>query len=135
MAPSLLEMVWFMNTRMKGSLPVDASSTDFVVSISKSSDFRGDKFFQEFTRVWKPGGEIVIHQTSADAKETETAGCRFSDIEVVQMAELQSFGIKAKKPTWKLDSSFSLMKTVKSLPKFLIDDDMDLIDEDSLLSE
>ncbi|PWA96152.1 ATPase [Artemisia annua] len=75
MAPSLLEMVWFMNTRMKGSLPVDASSTDFVVSISKSSDFPGDKFFEEFTRVWKPGGEIVIHQTSADAKET-----LFSDV-------------------------------------------------------
>ncbi|PWA71949.1 chloride channel, voltage gated [Artemisia annua] len=65
----------------------------------------------------------------------ELAGCRFSDIEVVQVAELQSFGIKAKKPTWKLDSSFSLKKTVKSFPKVLIDDDMDLIDEDSLLSE
>lgn len=49
---------------------MDASSTDFVISISKSSDFPGDKFFEEFSRVWKPGGEIVIHQTSADAKET-----------------------------------------------------------------
>ncbi|PWA53605.1 pumilio 23 [Artemisia annua] len=91
--------------------------------------------FGEFSRVLKPGVEIVIHQTSADAKETETAGCRFSDIEVVQMAELQSFGIKAKKPTWKFGSSFSLKKMVKSLPKVLIDDDMDLIDEDSLLSK
>ncbi|PWA39267.1 Dynamin [Artemisia annua] len=63
----------------------------------------------------------------------ETAVCRFSDIEVVQMAELQSFGIKAKKPTWKFGSSFFLKKTVKSLPKVLIDDDMDLIDEDNLL--
>ncbi|PWA13736.1 protein TOPLESS [Artemisia annua] len=41
--------------------------------------------------------------------------------------------IKAKKPTWKLGSSFSLKKPVKSL--LLIDDDMDLIDEDHLLSE
>ncbi|PWA38000.1 anamorsin [Artemisia annua] len=49
------------------------------------------------------------------------------------MAELQSFGIKAKKPTWKFGSSFFLKKTVKSLPKVLIDDDMDLIDEDNLL--
>ena len=46
---------------------MDASSTDFVISISKSSDFPGDKFFEEFSRVLKPGGEIVI--TSADAKE------------------------------------------------------------------
>ncbi|PWA33890.1 G2/mitotic-specific cyclin-1 [Artemisia annua] len=89
MAPSLLEMVWFMNTPMK----------DEIFSCE------------------------------------ETVGCRFSDIEVVQMAELQSFGIKAKKPTWKFGSSFSLKKTVKSLPKVLIDDDMDLIDEDSLLSK
>ncbi|GJU44673.1 anamorsin [Tanacetum coccineum] len=124
------------------SLPVDASSTDFVVSISKSSDFPGDKFFEEFSRVLKPGGEIVIHQTSADAKETTKSSLErkllvagFSDIQVVQVAELQSFGIKAKKPTWKLGSSFSLKKPVKSLPKVLIDDEMDLIDEDSLLSE
>jgi SAM-dependent methyltransferase len=130
------------------SLPVEASSTDYVISISNSSDFPGDKFFEEFSRVLKPGGEIVIHQTSADAKETTKSSLErkllvagFSDIEVVQMAELQSFGrikakqIKAKKPTWKLGSSFSLKKPVKSLPKVLIDDDMDLIDEDSLLSE
>nr|GEU95453.1 anamorsin homolog [Tanacetum cinerariifolium] len=124
------------------SLPVDASSTDFVVSISKSSDFPGDKFFEEFSRVLKPGGEIVIHQTFADAKETTKSSLErkllvagFSDIQVVQVAELQSFGIKAKKPTWKLGSSFSLKKPVKSLPKVLIDDEMDLIDEDSLLSE
>ncbi|PWA99780.1 Dynamin [Artemisia annua] len=43
--------------------------------------------------------------------------------------------IKTKKPTWKLVSSISLKMPVKSLPKVLIDDDMDLIDEESLLSE
>lgn len=40
--------------------------------------------------------------------------------------------LKFKKPSWKIGSSFSLKK---ALPKIQIDDDMDLIDEDSLLTE
>ena len=42
--------------------------------------------------------------------------------------------VKAKKPSWKIGSSFSL-KASKRLPKVQIDDDVDLIDEDSLLTE
>ena len=49
---------------------MDASSTDLIISISKSSGFPGDKLFEEFSRVLKPGGEIFIHQNSAIAKET-----------------------------------------------------------------
>ena len=41
----------------------------------------------------------------------------------------------AKTPSWKIGSSFSIKKVAKVLPKVQIDDDMDLIDEDSLLSE
>ncbi|KAI3812940.1 hypothetical protein L1987_17653 [Smallanthus sonchifolius] len=130
------------NLRYPGSLPVDSSSIDRVILISKASDFSGDKLFEELSRVLKPDGEIFIHQTSDADKETAKSFLErkllvlgFSDIQVVQMAELQSFGIKGKKPTWKIGSSFSLKKPVKSLPKVQIDDDMDLIDEDSLLSE
>lgn len=43
--------------------------------------------------------------------------------------------IKAKKPTWKIGSSFALKKPAKTLPKVILDDDLDLIDEDSLLTE
>ncbi|KAK2421172.1 anamorsin protein [Trifolium repens] len=44
--------------------------------------------------------------------------------------------IKAKKPSWKIGSSFALKKkVVKSSPKVQIDFDSDLIDENSLLSE
>ncbi|ONH90130.1 hypothetical protein PRUPE_8G036300 [Prunus persica] len=43
--------------------------------------------------------------------------------------------VKAKKPSWKIGSSFALKKTTKSLPKVQINDDSDLIDEDSLLTE
>ncbi|XP_076925813.1 anamorsin homolog [Bidens hawaiensis] len=124
------------------SLPVDSSSVDVVIFISKSSDFSGDKLFEECSRVLKPGGEIFIHQTSDIVKETVKSSLErkllvlgFSDIQLVQTAELQSLGIKGKEPTWKIGSSFSLKKPAKSLPKVQIADDMDLIDEDSLLSE
>lgn len=44
--------------------------------------------------------------------------------------------IKARKPSWKIGSSFAIeRKPTKVLPKVQIDDDMDLIDEDSLLTE
>lgn len=43
--------------------------------------------------------------------------------------------VTGKKPSWKIGSSFSLKKIPKVLPKVHIDDDMDLIDEDSLLTE
>nr|GEV73007.1 anamorsin homolog [Tanacetum cinerariifolium] len=43
--------------------------------------------------------------------------------------------IKAKKHTWKLGLLFYLKKPMKILPKVLIDDEMDLIDNNSLLSE
>ncbi len=41
--------------------------------------------------------------------------------------------VKAKKPVWKIGSSFTIKKVTKSSPKVQINDD--LIDEDSLLSE
>lgn len=57
---------------MAGSLAVDSSSTDFVISMCKSSDFPGDKLLEELSRVLKPGGEIFFHHTCdvAAAKET-----------------------------------------------------------------
>ncbi|GJW01435.1 hypothetical protein Tco_1556686 [Tanacetum coccineum] len=44
-----------------------------------------------------------------------------------EVARITPQKIKAKKPTWKLGSSFSLKKPVKILLKVLIDDDIDLI--------
>ena len=43
--------------------------------------------------------------------------------------------IIAKKTSWKIGSSFALKTAIKSSPKVQIDDDVDLIDEDSLLTE
>lgn len=129
------------------SLPMDTSSVDFIISMGKSQDFPNEKLFEEFSRVLKPGAEVFVHQTLDATKENATSSLErkllvagFSDIEVVRMAEvlpqgLQSFGVKGKKPSWKIGSSFSLKKPLKTLPKVQINDDMDLIDEDSLLSE
>ncbi|KAI3788102.1 hypothetical protein L2E82_00766 [Cichorium intybus] len=48
---------------------MDTSSLDFIISMGTSQDFPGDKLFEEFSRVLKPGGEIFIHQTLDFAKE------------------------------------------------------------------
>jgi len=129
------------------SLPMDTSSVDFIVSMGRSQDFPGDKLFKEFSRVLKPGGELFVNQTVDAAKdnmasslERELLVAGFSDIEVVRKAEVlsegvHSFGVKGKKPSWQIGSSFSLKKPVKNLPKIQVVDEMDLIDEDSLLSE
>lgn len=50
------------------------------------------------------------------------------------MKSLLLLQVKAKKPSWKIGSSFSI-KASKGLPKIQINDDMDLIDEDALLTE
>ncbi|KAL7597158.1 hypothetical protein Lser_V15G30386 [Lactuca serriola] len=117
------------------SLQMESSSVDFIISMGTSEDFPGDNLVGEFSRVLKPGGEIFIHQSFDAAKKNTTSSlgrkllvAGFSNIEVVQMAEvlsegLQSFGVKGKKPSWKV------------LPKVVVVDEMDVIDEDSLLSE
>ncbi|KAM7484816.1 hypothetical protein LguiA_000825 [Lonicera macranthoides] len=129
------------------SLPLDSASVDIVLSICGSLDFPGDKLFEEFSRVLRPGGTILLQRTSQSATEQMTTSSTerkllvagFLDIQVVQMtpvvSEMTSVGIKAKKPSWKIGSSFSIKKPLKVLPKVQIDDDLDLIDEDSLLSE
>ncbi|XWS31545.1 hypothetical protein CRYUN_Cryun23aG0085400 [Craigia yunnanensis] len=47
----------------------------------------------------------------------------------------QSFGVKAQKPSWKIGSSFAIKKIMKNPLEIQMDDDSDLLDEDSLLTE
>ncbi|KAG5545135.1 hypothetical protein RHGRI_017563 [Rhododendron griersonianum] len=76
-----------------------------------SSEFPGHQLFEEIPRVVKPGGMVLLHQSSESAPGKM---------------------IKARK----IGASFALeRKPTKVLPKVQIDDDMDLIDEDSLLTE
>ncbi|KAL1803620.1 hypothetical protein ACET3Z_032267 [Daucus carota] len=130
-----------------GSLPVDPSSVDIVVCICHSLDFLDKKLLDEFSRVLKPGGQILF-QTSQSTLDQTTSSLQgkllvagYVDVQIGTMtltvpSEVsQPITVKAKRPSWKVGSSFSIKKAMKNLPKLQIDDDMDLIDEDSLLSE
>uniref|UniRef100_A0A7N0TB01 Anamorsin homolog n=1 Tax=Kalanchoe fedtschenkoi TaxID=63787 RepID=A0A7N0TB01_KALFE len=126
-------------------LSVGTSSVDIVISIWASSEF---PLFGEVARVLKPGGSFLIYKKSHSDIAAQTTGLErkllvsgFVDPENIQpqaLAPSESelyIGVKSKKPSWKIGSSFALKKPTKALPKIQIDDDMDLIDEDSLLTE
>lgn len=131
------------------NLPVDSSSMDVVISISRSLQFPSDLLFGEISRVLKPGGTVLICKgLQSVAEETdkeiltlerklllagflETQGLQLKAVGLSGV--VQSFGVKAKKPSWKIGSSFAIKKSTKGSVKVQIDDD--LIDEDSLLTE
>ncbi|KAK1387332.1 Anamorsin-like [Heracleum sosnowskyi] len=130
-----------------GSLPVDPSSVDIAICICSSLEFLDKNLLDEFSRVLKPGGQILF-QTSQSTFDQTTSNLQgkllvagFVDLQTGTMTSalpsevLQPLTIKAKRPSWKVGSSFSIKKAMKNLPKLQIDDDTDLIDEDSLLSE
>ncbi|PRQ41705.1 putative anamorsin, S-adenosyl-L-methionine-dependent methyltransferase [Rosa chinensis] len=96
---------------MTGQLPQGTSSIDIVVALCRSIEFLSEQLLKETSRVLKPGGTILVYKTYETDK------------------------VKAKKPSWKIGSSFALKKPSKTLPKLQIDDHSDLIDEDSLLTE
>lgn len=58
-----------MNNTVTGSLQMESSSVDFIISMGTSEDFPGDNLVGEFSRVLKPGGEIFIHQSFDAAKK------------------------------------------------------------------
>ncbi|KAF9682795.1 hypothetical protein SADUNF_Sadunf05G0145500 [Salix dunnii] len=132
-------------------LPMDPSSVDIVISIFSSIEFPGDLLLKEIFRVLKPGGTILIYSSQQSViGETDTAisGLQrklllggFLEAEALQPKSVGlstvicSFGVKAKKPSWNIGSSFALKKSIKSPVKVQNDDYSDLIDEDSLLTE
>ncbi|EFH50150.1 hypothetical protein ARALYDRAFT_488714 [Arabidopsis lyrata subsp. lyrata] len=128
--------------------PLDASSVDAVLAISKTSDFPSDKICGEFSRILKPGGTVfvckVLEGETGEMQQTIQRRVTLAGFLEPQCLDLKSiklstfslsFGIKAKKPSWKIGSSFALKKPAKVLLKVNLDDDLDLIDEDSLLTE
>ncbi|KAJ6681450.1 ANAMORSIN-like protein [Salix koriyanagi] len=132
-------------------LPLDPSSVDIVISIFRSVEFPGDLLVKEIFRVLKPGGTILIYssqQSVIGEIDTAFSGLQrklllggFLEAEALQPKSVGlstvicSFGVKAKKPSWNIGSSFALKKSIKSPVKVQNDDYSDLIDEDSLLTE
>ncbi|GAB2233577.1 hypothetical protein Droror1_Dr00002803 [Drosera rotundifolia] len=127
-------------------LPFESSSVDATVTISQSLEFPSTVLLEEISRILKPDGKILLKLgvEIANAGEDKTlsslkmkllvAGFLKPESMVTKSKESSSFGVKAKKPSWKIGSSFSIKKVTKSLPKIELDDS-DLIDEDSLLTE
>ncbi|KAI3903963.1 hypothetical protein MKX01_004031, partial [Papaver californicum] len=72
-------------------------------------------FLEEISRVLKPRGTVLIQAPQPATTSTDK--------------------VKASKPSWKIGSSFSIKKATPIFPKVQQDDDLDLIDEDSLLTE
>ncbi|KAI9075582.1 hypothetical protein K1719_042488 [Acacia pycnantha] len=131
-------------------LPVESSSMDIVILIWQSLECPPDQLVQEILRVLKVGGSTLIRKPSQSALgsvdkmmsdlEHKLLLAGFSETQILQLkptisSEIKPSGIKAKKPSWKIGSSFALKKAVKTPPKVQIDDDSDLIDEDNLLTE
>ncbi|XP_018511133.1 anamorsin homolog isoform X1 [Brassica rapa] len=129
-------------------VPLDSSSVDTVLAISTTSEFPSDKIYGEFSRILKPGGSVFVC-TNSEGENVELQQTLQRRVTLAGFMEPQSLdltsiklpnfslsgGIKAKKPSWKIGSSFALKKPAKTLPKVNLDDDLDLIDEDSLLTE
>ncbi|KAJ0024722.1 hypothetical protein Pint_06826 [Pistacia integerrima] len=132
-------------------LPMESNSLDLVISISTSLEFPDDRMLCESSRVLKPSGTILLYKKfkseegnvvkafSALERKLLLAGfvnaVHFDLKSVVAAVNVHSFGVKSKKPSWEVGSSFALKKAPKSLLKVQLDDDSDLIDEDSLLTE
>ncbi|XP_049361751.1 anamorsin homolog [Solanum verrucosum] len=119
--------------------PVESASMDVVALICRSLEFPSDKLCGDISRVLKPGGTVLLSLSSQSVSKEKSTHDRklllagFSDTQSFEAGH--SIVITAKKPSWKVGSSFSIKKVAKSLPKVQIVDDSDLIDEDSLLTE
>ncbi|KAI3941108.1 hypothetical protein MKW92_011292 [Papaver armeniacum] len=131
------------------NLPMESVSIDFVVYIVRTVELL-DQFLEEISRVLKPGGTVLIQAPQPTSVSTDKVSSTFERklllagylvLQVLDLKSLvpevnvQSVTVKASKPSWKIGSSFFIKKATPSLPKVWLDDDLDLIDEDSLLTE
>ncbi|XVE77814.1 hypothetical protein DITRI_Ditri13aG0092700 [Diplodiscus trichospermus] len=143
--PKRFDPLIIMQTSL-ARLPLESSYVDLVIFISKLVGFPADELYAEIFRVLTPGGMLVIygsfHSGSNEAEKVMSdIECKllftgFLEGECFQLKSIaQSFGVKAKKPSGKVGSSFAIKKTMKGPLKIQMDDDSDLIDEDSLLTE
>ncbi|XP_073012005.1 anamorsin homolog [Typha latifolia] len=132
-----------------GKLGFGNATVDFVIAVWKNPSNFGDQWLEEIGRVLKPGGKVLL-QTSllsieqdkpSSALERKLLVSGFVDVQALEAKSLltyedvQHITIKGKKASWTVGSSFPIKKAIKAVPKIQMDDDSDLIDEDSLLTE
>ncbi|XP_010240602.1 anamorsin homolog isoform X1 [Brachypodium distachyon] len=128
----------------RGKLPFDDASVGAVLSVIKKAESFGDQLVAEVSRVLKAGGIVLVQSFTPSSEqkpnnyiERQLLMGGFVEVQTSATSSqdsVQSVTIKAKKPSWSMGSSFPLKKATKALPKIQIDDDDELIDEDSLLT-
>ncbi|CAA0829702.1 Anamorsin homolog [Striga hermonthica] len=122
-------------------ISVESSSIDGIVSLCKSLDFPSEQLLADISRILKPGGTILLSSTRETSQGRTVNSSLERKLLLAGFLDLKSssgghsFGVSGKKPTWKIGSSFIIKKISQALPKVQIDDDAELIDEDSLLTE
>lgn len=128
-----------------GKLPFDDVSLGAVLAVIKNVESLRDQLVSEISRVLKAGGRVLVQNTAPSSSQKPNANIErkllmggFVEVQAsaaTTQDTVQSVTIKAKKASWSMGSSFPLKKATKALPKIQIDDDSELIDEDSLLTE
>ncbi|GJY95029.1 DNA polymerase alpha catalytic subunit [Tanacetum coccineum] len=123
----------FISTNYKGLMMCDDETCDYT---TRSLNLRviGDSERGTYSEanVYKQLSFLLDANRCIDKVEANFRNSVEKEVaRITPLVELSSLIQKAKKPTWKLGSSFSLKKPVKILLKVLIDDDIDLIDEDN----
>ncbi|XP_039137655.1 anamorsin homolog [Dioscorea cayenensis subsp. rotundata] len=137
-------------TSLGGNMPLDSASADVVICIWKTPEIIGENLLGEIHRVLKPGGKLLMQTSYSSSNnmnkpslplEGKLLVAGFVDVQTFEtkaflpLEGYQSFTLECKKTSWLVGSSFSIKKVTKSIPKIHDSDDMDLIDEDSLLTE
>ncbi|KAK3141166.1 hypothetical protein QOZ80_4BG0330340 [Eleusine coracana subsp. coracana] len=128
-----------------GKLPFDDASVGAVLAVIKNVESLRDQLVSEIGRVLKAGGRVLIQNSATSSSQKPNTDIErkllmgaFVEVQASAAStqdNVQSVTVKAKKASWSMGSSFPLKKSTKALPKIQIDDDSELIDEDSLLTE
>ncbi|ONM12203.1 Anamorsin-like protein [Zea mays] len=128
-----------------GKLPFEDASVGAVLAVIKNVESLREQLVAEISRVLKAGGRVLVQSPAPSSSQKPNTEIErkllmggFAEVQssaANSQDSVQSVTVKAKKASWSMGSSFPLKKTTKALPKIQIDDDSDLIDEDSLLTE
>jgi len=128
-----------------GKLPFEDGSVGAVLAVIKNMESLREQLVAEINRVLKAGGRVLVQSSAPSSSQKPNTDIErkllmggFVEVQASASSSqdtVQSVTVKAKKASWSVGSSFPLKKATKALPKIQIDDDSELIDEDSLLTE
>jgi len=128
-----------------GKMPFEDGSVGAVLAVIKNVESLREQLVAEINRVLKAGGRVLVQSSAPSSIQKPNSDIErkllmggFVEVQASASSSqdtVQSVTVKAKKASWSVGSSFPLKKATKALPKIQIDDDSELIDEDSLLTE